>query len=106
MPSPESIWLSLPIRERIVPRAEAGDSAWTGPDGFRSAEPRVTVDKEGVYRLTITDSNGCQASDELTVTVKDIDISSEIVLSSDVFVGDTVVVVNSCRDTGLYHVVI
>jgi hypothetical protein len=80
----------------IVPEVADPKSkyAWTGPDGFRSSEPRVVVDKEGVYRLTITDSNGCLASDELQVTVKDIDISSEIVVSSDAFVGDTVVVVN------------
>jgi hypothetical protein len=80
----------------IVPEVADPKStyAWTGPDGFRSTDPRVTVDKEGVYRLTITDSNGCQASDGLQVTVKDIDISSEFVVSSDVFVGDTVVVVN------------
>jgi hypothetical protein len=68
--------------------------SWSGPDGFTANESSVTVDKEGTYRLTITDSNGCQATDEMNVTVRDFDISSEIVVASQVFVGDTIVVVN------------
>ena len=68
--------------------------SWTGPDGFTSTEPSVTVSNDGVYKLTITDSNGCQASDELRITVKDIDISTELVIASLVNVGDTIVAVN------------
>jgi hypothetical protein len=67
---------------------------WTGPGGFQSTDSTVTVSEEGVYRLTITDSKGCRASDEIRITVKDIDINSEIVVSTSVFVNDTVVVVN------------
>jgi hypothetical protein len=67
---------------------------WTGPGGFHSAAPAVLADREGVYRLTTTNSNGCQATDELYITVKDLAISSEIVVASQVFAGDTVVVVN------------
>jgi hypothetical protein len=80
----------------IVPVVEDPNTRfdWTGPGGFHSTDSRVVVDKEGAYRLTVTDSNGCQASDEIYITVKDINISSEIVVASQVFVGDTVVVVN------------
>jgi hypothetical protein len=67
---------------------------WSGPGGFHSTEARILADKEGVYSLTITDSKGCQATDEIQITVKDIDISSEFVISSQVFVNDTVVIVN------------
>jgi hypothetical protein len=68
--------------------------AWTGPEGFVSTNPGITADRDGIYRLTITDSNGCQATDEIRITVRDIDISSEIVVSTQVFVGDTVYVIN------------
>jgi hypothetical protein len=68
--------------------------AWTGPEGFTSTKSSIMADKDGVYRLTITDSNGCQASDEMRVTVRDIEISSEILVSTNVFVGDTVYVIN------------
>jgi hypothetical protein len=68
--------------------------AWTGPEGFVSTKPGITADRDGVYRLTITDSNGCQATDEIRITVRDIEISSEIIVSTHVFVGDTVYVIN------------
>jgi hypothetical protein len=68
--------------------------AWTGPGGFTSSEPRIMADKEGIYTLTITDSNGCQATDEINISVMDVDITAEIVVASQVFTGDTVVMVN------------
>ncbi|MDR0542438.1 MAG: T9SS type A sorting domain-containing protein [Dysgonamonadaceae bacterium] len=67
---------------------------WTGPNNFTAATPLVTVRDEGVYRLLITDSKGCQASDELTVSLRDLDVNSEIVAASHVFANDTILFVN------------
>jgi hypothetical protein len=67
---------------------------WTGPDGFFSTDSSVSADKEGIYRLTITNDNGCQATDEIHITVKDLHISSDIVVASQVYAGDTIVIVN------------
>jgi hypothetical protein len=66
---------------------------WSGA-GFSSTAPQVTLTEEGVYRLTITDSNGCIASNQIKLTVRDFDISSEFVVSSHVAVNDTVIIVN------------
>jgi hypothetical protein len=67
---------------------------WTSSNGFKSNDSKVALDRAGTYRLLITDSQGCQASDEMTITVKDYDISSEMVVASQVAVNDTVVIVN------------
>jgi hypothetical protein len=68
--------------------------AWTGPNQFSAITPTVTVNDAGMYRLTITDSNGCQATDSLQVVVKTLDISSEIVVANHIFAGDTIMIVN------------
>ncbi len=68
--------------------------SWTGPESFFSSESKVTLSKAGTYQLTITDSKGCQASDEIQISVSDSDISSEMVVASQLFVNDTVIIVN------------
>ncbi|MDR1202098.1 MAG: SprB repeat-containing protein [Tannerellaceae bacterium] len=67
---------------------------WTGPSGFTSNKKQIKVKQPGTYKLTITDSNGCQATDEVTITTENQLISSEFVVSSQVFAGDTIVLVN------------
>ncbi len=56
--------------------ATPGDAAistysWTGPalSDAAIAQPTATPTSTSVYTLTVTDGNGCQAVDELTVTV-------------------------------------
>ncbi|MFT4072525.1 MAG: T9SS type A sorting domain-containing protein [Dysgonamonadaceae bacterium] len=67
---------------------------WTGPDSFKAVSSEITVAKAGTYRLTISDSKGCQATDEINISLKDVDISSEILVATEVFAGDTIVIVN------------
>lgn len=68
--------------------------SWIGPNSFKAISPEITVNKAGTYRLTITDSKGCQATDEININVKNIAISSEIFVATEVFLGDTVVIAN------------
>jgi hypothetical protein len=68
--------------------------SWTGPDSFQATSAEITVDKAGTYRLTITDSKGCRATDEISISVNNVDISSEIFVSTEIFAGDTVVIAN------------
>lgn len=68
--------------------------SWSGPNSDKATSPEITVDKAGTYRLTITDSRGCQATDEINIKVKNTDISSEIFVATEIFVGDTVVIAN------------
>ncbi|MDR1371006.1 MAG: hypothetical protein LBJ72_12925 [Dysgonamonadaceae bacterium] len=67
---------------------------WTGDNGFNSDERHVTLDRAGTYRLTITDSKGCQATDEIRIETKDYRISCEMVVTSSTAVNDTVIIVN------------
>jgi len=48
--------------------------SWSGPDGFTSVEQNPTISSataaaDGTYSVTITDVNGCYASDDVTVQV-------------------------------------
>ena len=42
--------------------------AWSGPAGFTSDEPFITVATSGTYSLTVTFSDGCTSQDDLTLT--------------------------------------
>jgi hypothetical protein len=68
--------------------------AWTGPENFRETGSEITVYDAGFYRLVTTDSKNCIATDSLLVSRRDLDISSEIVVASHIFAGDTILIVN------------
>ncbi|GHT67207.1 hypothetical protein AGMMS50239_29970 [Bacteroidia bacterium] len=80
----------------LAPRVEDPETAfsWTGPGGFQSKDPKVELSKAGTYRLTITDSKGCQATDEIEVFLTDYSISSEMVVATEMLANDTIVLVN------------
>ena len=67
---------------------------WTSTNGFKSSNPSVTIKDAGEYVLTIADTKGCTASDKMTLNVNYTDISSEIVVASQVYVNDTIAIVN------------
>jgi hypothetical protein len=67
---------------------------WTGTTGFQSTESQVTLREEGIYKLAITDSKGCEASDRINIKLRSYDISSEMVVSSQATVKDTVILAN------------
>jgi hypothetical protein len=88
--------LCLGQRLKIAPEVEDPKTKfyWTGPNGFTSTDPSVTVSRPGTYRLLITDSNGCQATDELIITGSNELVSAEMVVASNLFLNDTIMVVN------------
>lgn len=52
----------------------AGSASWSGPNGFTSNNPNPTISNvnashSGTYTVTITSSNGCQASASTTVNI-------------------------------------
>ncbi len=40
---------------------------WTGPNGFTSSQPNITVNATGTYSIKVTDCAGCMATDEITI---------------------------------------
>jgi gliding motility-associated-like protein len=50
--------------------------AWTGPNGFLSANQNLTALTFGTYNLTVTDDNGCQKTLQVQLTQ-----STEIIIS-------------------------
>jgi PKD repeat protein len=42
---------------------------WTGPDGFISTNKDIFNLKDGLYRLVVTDANGCQQTEQYTMDV-------------------------------------
>jgi len=88
--------LCLGQRLKIAPEVEDPKTKfyWTGPNGFTSTDPTVTVSRPGTYRLLITDSNGCQATDELIIIGSNELVSAEMVVASNLFLNDTIMVVN------------
>lgn len=92
----EDALICLGQSHKISPEVDDPNTqfVWTGDNGFESKEKEVELSLAGTYSLTITDSKGCQASDEMTLRLTDYGISSEMVVATDVFVKDTVVFVN------------
>jgi len=67
---------------------------WTSDNGFSSSQPRVILNESGNYNLTITNENGCTATDSVFVDVTDDEINAEFAVSSQVFVGESVIAVD------------
>jgi hypothetical protein len=42
--------------------------AWTGPNGYTATSQTITVSAPGVYKVTITSSQGCQSTCQQTLT--------------------------------------
>ncbi len=54
--------------------ANASSYVWNGPDGFVSTSASISVlnasgDNAGVYEVTVTSANGCEATEQVTVAV-------------------------------------
>ena len=45
--------------------------SWTGPDGFTSNSEDINGLSSGTYAVTVTDANGCEATESYTVTSDD-----------------------------------
>ncbi len=51
------------------PNQPNGSYAWSGPNGFTANTQSVTAQFSGLYSLTITNANGCTATDNYLVTL-------------------------------------
>ena len=47
---------------------------WAGPNSFISSDQNPMVTEPGIYQLTVTDANGCTATEDVVVAISPIDI--------------------------------
>jgi len=92
----EDIILCLGQSYLLEPQVEDPKTVfnWTGPDGFRSTDSKVELTQAGTYQLTITDSKGCRATDDVQVLMTDYVVNAEMAVATNTFVNDTIVLVN------------
>ena len=78
----------------------AAQYRWYHHNTLISNTPELLITEGGSYRVEVTTSKGCTATDEITVTMADMDIASEFFLSTQAYVGEEVVLVNVSKPKG------
>ncbi|WP_282053712.1 T9SS type A sorting domain-containing protein [Maribacter luteus] len=68
--------------------------SWTSDNGFISAEPFIVVSEKGDYTVTVQSATGCTATGSISIDKSSDEISAELAVSSQVFVGETAVLVD------------
>ncbi|MDE3743069.1 T9SS type A sorting domain-containing protein [Maribacter polysaccharolyticus] len=68
--------------------------SWYSDNGFISAEPFITVDEKGNYTVTVQSATGCTATGSISIDKSTDEISAELAVSSQVFVGETAILVD------------
>lgn len=68
--------------------------SWTSTKGFKSDKPMITVSDPANYTLIVTNKLGCKASDTITIASQNTAINAEFALSSQVFVDETIVIID------------
>ncbi len=67
---------------------------WSGPGNFTSTQGIVNVGTAGSYHLTITNTDGCQASDDIAITISNNLLKADFLTVSQAHVGDTLIVID------------
>ncbi|MEN1785033.1 MAG: T9SS type A sorting domain-containing protein [Bacteroidota bacterium] len=67
---------------------------WQSNNGFSSNSPMVTLTESGQYSVTITNPSGCTASGTINIEAIDAEVSAELALSSQGYVGETLIAVD------------
>ena len=67
---------------------------WTSDNGFSSSDPSVLITASGNYTVLVQTPTGCTAEGSIFVDISTDEISAEFAVSSQVFVGETLVVVD------------
>jgi len=67
---------------------------WTSDNGFSSISPIVALEEEGIYSLTVINSNGCSATDTIEITTTNEIISANFLVPTQTFENETIVLVD------------
>ena len=73
---------------------------WESDNGFTSTSSNVELFQSGLYKATITTSDGCIGYDEVEVTVSNEPIDAHFVLSTQAFAKEEILLVNISEPIG------
>lgn len=79
---------------------EKAKYSWTSTNGFTSNEAKVTLSKAGTYHIKVSSVLGCIGEDEITIKTSQNAISSEFLLSSQAYLDEEVILVNTSDPFG------
>ena len=68
--------------------------SWTSTNGFTSDSNVVELSEEGEYTLTVTTTEGCKVSKNVTVTKSNAIVDAQFIVTSQAFVGEEVALIN------------
>ena len=74
--------------------------SWTSTNGFASNEAKVSLTKAGTYHVKVTSALGCIGEDEIVIKNSNAVISSEFLLSSQAYLDEEVILVNTSNPFG------
>ena len=77
--------------------------SWVSDAGFSSRERIVQLNQDGHYKLTVTSSTGCAATDSFALQTSVAALKADFLLSSYGTVNDTVIVVDVSKPAPLSH---
>jgi predicted RNase H-like HicB family nuclease len=89
---------SLDLDARITD--ENAQYSWTSTNGFTSNEAKINVSKAGTYQVKVTSGLGCISEDEIVIKTSQAIISSEFLLSSQAYLDEEVILVNTSNPFG------
>ncbi|TYP75981.1 T9SS type A sorting domain-containing protein [Aquimarina intermedia] len=67
---------------------------WQADNGFSSQNSQITIDKTGLYSVTVTTALGCEINSSIDVVVLDQAILPEFVVPSDLFATESFILVD------------
>ncbi len=73
---------------------------WTSNNGYTSNLAQVSLTQAGIYRAKIVTSLGCIAEDEIEIKTNQVNIESEFFVTSQAYVGEDVILVNTSNPFG------
>jgi hypothetical protein len=74
--------------------------SWTATNGFSASTPTVNLSKAGIYAVKVTSGLGCIGEDAIEIKTSNLAIQSEFLLSSQAYLDEEVILVNSSNPFG------
>jgi hypothetical protein len=78
----------------ITSPIDAADYLWTSLAGFNKTGKQVTLTQPGVYKLRVTNNNGCIAEDSFELTTSNDLLKADFLMAPQAHVNDTIIVID------------